>query len=71
MCCCGYGHHGSCHGGIWGSHLGHRWPSGESPREEYRRLLEEERDVLSRRLQSLERELEELRRTGRSGGERA
>jgi hypothetical protein len=71
MCCCGYGHHDFCHGGVWGPRPGHPWPWGEPAREGYRRLLEEERDLLARRLQSLDRELEELRRSGRSAEERA
>jgi len=69
MCCCGYGHHGSCHGGFWRPYSGYRWPSGESPREEYRRGLEEERELLTRRLRILERELEDLRGPSRPGEE--
>jgi hypothetical protein len=36
-------------------------------REEYLRMLEEEREVLNRRLGLLDRELEELRGGGRPG----
>ena len=66
-CCCGHGHHCSCHEGGWQSHPGHRRRAGESPLEEYRRMLEEEREVLNRRLGLLDRELEELRKGGRPG----
>jgi hypothetical protein len=52
-------------------HAPYAWRTPESPREEYRRRLEEERDLLARRLQWLDRELEELRRSGRSAEERA
>ena len=70
MCCCGYGHHGSCHGGVWAPHPGYRWRSGESPREEYRRILEEEHELLERRLRVLSKELDELRGGTRMTGER-
>ncbi len=66
MACCG-AHCHSPHQHCWG------WaepaiPFGYSPprREDYIRTLEDERDLLERRLRRLERELEELRGGARS-----
>ena len=73
--CCGHHHHYH--------HCSEPYPGGwfeESPppysrryapppREEYTRRLEEERDLLERRLRRLEHELEELRQTDRPASE--
>jgi len=74
-CCCHSGHHhcgchserhhGSCHSG----HGGHPPEEGRPAfpsREEYLRMLEEERDLLERRLRFLSQELEDLRKGGHS-----
>jgi hypothetical protein len=71
-CCCHSGHHHcECHSGRHhGScHSGHPEPysPGEGrptfpSREEYLQMLEEERELLERRLRYLGQELEELRK---------
>ncbi len=75
-CCCGYYHH-HLHPPHW---LRWIWPEPYppypgryplSPREDYVRSLEEERDILEQRLRRLERELEELRKGGRPQQEQA
>jgi len=71
MCCCGHHHHCTCHGGWHEPSPLHRWRGPASPREEYLRTLEEEREILERRLRRLEHELEELRKGTRPGEERA
>jgi hypothetical protein len=72
MCCCGGSHHHcSCHGAWPGPYGPHPWRFPESPREEYRRNLEAEREMLERRLRLLDQELEDLRKGSRSGEERA
>ena len=40
-----------------GPHLGYRWRSGDSSREGYRRILEEEHELLERRLRVLSKEM--------------
>jgi len=74
-CCCDYHHH--LHRPHW---LHWIWPEPyppypgrypPSPREDYVRGLEEERDLLEQRLRRLERELEELRKGSRSQQEQA
>jgi hypothetical protein len=65
MCCCG--HHGGYHW-DWPERCYPQRYSGWSvpaPPEAYIRQLEEERDMLERRLQRLEQELEELRQQPR------
>ncbi len=67
--CCGSHHH---HHHCW--HPEWDWPEPyppyprrytESPRDDYLRRLEEERDLQEQRLRRLEQELEELRRQRR------
>ncbi len=71
-CTCHSGHHCGCHserhhGSCHGSHHGHSSKEGRPAfptREEYLQRLEEERDLLERRLRFLGQELEELRKAG-------
>ncbi len=82
MCCCGHHHHCSCNGqhscGCHerrhecschsereaSPHHGRR--HGFMSREEYIEKLDEERDILERRLRHLKAELEELRAEGQA-----
>lgn len=70
-CCCGHHHHHCYHGGWPEPYPPYPWRYGSPPREEYVRGLEEERDMLERRLRRLEQELEELRKSARPTAEQA
>jgi hypothetical protein len=59
-----------CHGGWHQPYPPYRWRGPASPREEYLRTLEEEREILERRLRRLDRELEGLRQASRPEEER-
>ncbi len=79
-CCCGHHHHCSCHGHHHCNCHEHRHECSRhseregSPRhgrrhgflsrEEYVERLDEEREILERRLRHLKGELEELRKEG-------
>lgn len=63
-CCCGHHHYCSCHSEREASpHHGRR--HGLLSREDYVERLDEEREILERRLRHLKAELEELRAEGR------
>ena len=65
MSCC-YDHH-HCHWGHHGVPYMPFYPHyAAPPREDYVRMLEDERGMLEQRLQRLERELAELRQRGGS-----
>ena len=73
--CCGHHHHyHHCLEPYPGGWFDEPYPAysrryAPSPREEYTRRLEEERDLLERRLRRLEQELEELQRREQSASE--
>jgi len=69
-CCCGH-HHCTCHRGWHEPSPLYRWRGPASPREEYLRTLEGEREILERRLRRLDHELEELRKGTHTGEGRA
>ena len=82
MCCCGHHHHGSCHShhhcacqerrhecschSEREASPHHGQHHGFLTREEYVERLDEEREILERRLRHLKAELEELRAEGRA-----
>lgn len=67
-CCCDYHHHHHWYAPAWYEAAPPpSWRYGPPTGEGYVRRLEEERDLLERRLRRLEQELADLRQTVRPG----